>query len=536
MPKAPFRPDTDGFAFVNAWIWDATEIATVRQYVLDSVAIIEGILTPFLLAAEGPVLAAELGIPIFGPLLVEETIKAQTNAIVNAIMNALEPQVQGFCGGMAFTSLDYWRQGWVLPRGTNANDQPQPSTPIGTALREYIWNRLLDSLNANAITFVKWTAILNAPFGPGATWLRDQTKDELQTLRSRIDGGNPVTVGLIGTSINPFNNHQVVIYGYQDNPDNTVTLFAYDNNNPDTEVTYRMDFSQSQLNVKESVDPGARGPMRGLFCTVYVPKTPPRSIVLRQGLAVSPSVTGVNNPVGVQLTVANIGFHASPKFTLVVGGADTAPAQEASPTSVAEGATRAFSGTLKFSTIGGHQIRALATLQAKDGLQLTKTLPAETSAANPAGNVVIVGERLIDADVETTCEVWNTQGGKARFTVRVDDMGSGLTFAWTVTGATVLSGANSNLLEVQLPAQAGVAVTLGVTVKRPDGGSSEYLKLTDCSSKRLSRFRYGMSSWQFCRAKSALRRSVLRNGVGQQLISIASTTNIKILRPCLPRV
>ena len=88
------------------------------------------------------------------------------------------------------------------------------------------------------------------------------------------------------------------------------------------------------------------------------------------------------------------------------------------------------------------------------------------------GSVVIVGERLIDADTQTVCQVPIIAGEISRFSVRVDDMGTGLTFAWTATGASIVSGATSQQVEVQLPAQAGASVTLGVTVKRPDGGMS----------------------------------------------------------------
>jgi hypothetical protein len=59
-------------------------------------------------------------------------------------------------------------------------------------------------------------------------------------------------------------------------------------------------------------------------------------------------------------------------------------------------------------------------------------------------------------------------------------MGSGLTYAWTATGAVITGGASSNQVSVQLPAQAGANVTLSVIVTRPDGGfsSGNYTFLT----------------------------------------------------------
>jgi hypothetical protein len=151
---------------------------------------------------------------------------------------------------MAFASLDYWRKSWVVPRGIGPNDQPQRTSPTGTALRNYIWTRLLDSVKNNVGTFLEWMAILHFD-GSGATTLRDKTKTEIAKLKSHINSGMPVTVGLIGTTWNPLENHQVLVYGFDDNMDGTVTLFAYDNNAPGVETTYKMNFSGAALEVAE---------------------------------------------------------------------------------------------------------------------------------------------------------------------------------------------------------------------------------------------------------------------------------------------
>jgi hypothetical protein len=470
MPRAHYRPETDGFAFTNSWTFDATETAILTKLVTDAVDVIEIVLSPLIAAAEGPVLAAEAGVPFIGPWLVAKTIEAENDAIVNAIVQAVTAQNYGLCGGMAFASLDYWLRGWIVPRGTGPNDQPQRTTPTGTALRDYIWTRLLQSVKDNVGTFLQWMAVLHFEGGPGASWLRDQTKLEVAKLRARIKAGTPVTVGLIGTTWNPLDNHQVLVYGFEDNPDSTITLFVYDNNFPNTETTYRIDFSGSALQVNESQPTGARGPMRGLFCTTYAPSTPPRTVVLRKGLAISPQVTGTGNPVNVQATAANIGYHASPAMSLVIAGDSGAPVQEAATTPLGEGAARSLAGHLSFASVGNHKIGLVASLGTVAGMTITKFLPPEDSAESPSGSVVIVGERLIDADTQTVCQVPNIAGEVSRFSVRVDDMGAGLTFAWTATGASIVSGATSQQVDVQLPAQAGASVTLGVTVKRPDGG------------------------------------------------------------------
>src|SRR5260370_911061 len=163
MTRAHYRPETDGFAFTNDWTFDTTETATLTQLVTDAVDVIEIVLAPLILVAEG--------------------------------------------------------------------------------------------------------AVLHFEGGPGATWLRDQTKNELVKLKARIKSGTPVTVGLVGTTWNPLFNHQVLVYGFNDNPDETTTLFVYDNNAPGVETTYRMDFSGPELQAVESPPFGDRAPLDGLICT-----------------------------------------------------------------------------------------------------------------------------------------------------------------------------------------------------------------------------------------------------------------------------
>ena len=83
------------------------------------------------------------------------------------IIAAVRAPGYGMCGGMAFASLDYWLNNWVVPRGNNRHDQPQRTSPQGTALRDYLWNRLLQiSLPHNR------------------SWLRASSKQHLLLSRS----------------------------------------------------------------------------------------------------------------------------------------------------------------------------------------------------------------------------------------------------------------------------------------------------------------------------------------------------------------
>ena len=136
MPRTQYRPEVDGFAFTNTWTWEPTDIATLTGIVTGALGAVEVALAPLIAVVEAPVFAAELAVPFIGPWLVYKTIQAENNAIINAIVGAIDVGTYGLCGGMAFSSLDYWHKGWVVPRGNGQNDQPQDGTPLGTALRE----------------------------------------------------------------------------------------------------------------------------------------------------------------------------------------------------------------------------------------------------------------------------------------------------------------------------------------------------------------------------------------------------------------
>jgi hypothetical protein len=356
MPRTKYRPEVDGYAFTNTWTWEPTDIATITGIVTDALGAVEVALAPLIAIAEAPVFAAELAVPFIGPWLVAKTIEAENKAIINGIVGAITVGTYGLCGGMAFSSLDYWHKSWVVPRGNGPKDQPQDGTPQGTALREYIWNRLLQSVKDNIWTFLEWMAILHFGGADGGAELRDKTKSQLVTLRSIINSGRPVTVGLIGTTWNPLDNHQILIYGFEDNADGSTTLFAYDNNFPSVETTIKLHFNGSTLQADESDPSPDRGPLRGVFCTTYTPSTPPLADVLSHGLTVSPSVTGVGKPVKVSMTAANVGFHNSPSFQLVVAGDSGAPVMDVAAASIPAGGNRSLLGNLSFTGIGNHKI------------------------------------------------------------------------------------------------------------------------------------------------------------------------------------
>jgi hypothetical protein len=468
MPRTKFRPETDGYAFKNQWAYDNTELATLTNLITDAVDAIEVVLSPIITAAVAPLVVAEAGVPFIGPWLVAETIGKANEAIVNGIVDAIQPGGFGLCGGMAFSAYDYFLKGWALPRGNGPTDQPQRTSPSGSALRDYIWSRLIDSVRDNAATFLQWMAVLHFEGGPGATWLRDQTGVQLDILRARIDGGAPVTLGLVGTTWNPLDNHQVLCYGYSGNGDGTTTLFLYDNNAPGVESTTRLDFSGSELSAIES-SKGPRGELRGLFCTSYAPKTPPKAVVLHAGVTLARPDTGLNQPVGLQLSAANDFYHNSPSLRLTVVSDLGSVVQEPSSNPIAEAGSRSFSSQLTFNVPGKHHVTVVADLGAPAGFDITKQLPPEGVMQSPTATLTVFGDRYIGPANFKMCDVYNVIGTTVTYEVDVSDMGPGATIEWTVTGAVVEGSSTSKQVTLKLPNYPGALVNVKVKVSLPDG-------------------------------------------------------------------
>lgn len=253
--RTGFRPATDGFAFVNAWRFDERETADMGKTLSYSVDRMTGAL----------------------PASMRGLVGNSAGTLVRTWTQNLIPEEYGMCGGMAFAALDYHKQGIPVPRGGIFDQQPQRTDPQGGKLRAYLWQRQVESFQANAPQMLAWMAMLHMPLlGGGAGWLLQQTRTEWHTLKQHIDAGNPHPLCLLGTTANPFNNHQVLATGYADPGDGTGTIFLYDMNCPRREQTIALDMRQSDhLRATESCPSPPRGDLRGFFCETYTPATPP---------------------------------------------------------------------------------------------------------------------------------------------------------------------------------------------------------------------------------------------------------------------
>jgi hypothetical protein len=117
----------------------------------------------------------------------------------------------GLCGGMSYAALDYFNAGQAIPR-----QRYRPAN--GSELFAYIKNRQGTSLERNVD---KWLELGFNPFGSRTSeffnWgIQGFNGGRLQELRTEIDAGRPVALGLFAAGDGGFSSHhhQVIAIGY----------------------------------------------------------------------------------------------------------------------------------------------------------------------------------------------------------------------------------------------------------------------------------------------------------------------------------
>lgn len=306
----PFEAERDGYLFTNGG-WPITEedASVLRRRYQKHIDLLFGIGIAKLRTRLKEI---AIPVPVVGLMwLPEEAIDFVTNKVSEDLRNQLLDKVisafpgkYGRCGGMAFSAYDFFLIGWPV---TSFNVKPASGT-----LRQYIWNRLLDSLELNAATFFEWLMILHIlpvistlasaalgaaigniigfPLGPalgaflagkndvlglgGADDLLQKTRDHWGQLRMRLDREAAWPVGFVyGSTPNPIDQHQVLAIGYEDNGDGTAILKIWDNNHGAMWSIIRLDFRGSELNAD-----GTSDPLKGIICEEYSFKMPPASL------------------------------------------------------------------------------------------------------------------------------------------------------------------------------------------------------------------------------------------------------------------
>ena len=310
MPRIRFRPNTDGFAFANGFDLTAGELATVKDIVKKASGVALTALSPGfgLLDALGLL----VGIP---PGTIEAAAAiAITAGAVDGLIDTNFSHT-GLCGGMAWTACDYWMQGWAVNRGDDTVTLAALTDPRARALRDYLWNRHLDTYAAGvAADTLIWLAILKLipeGAGGGPRALMARSRGEWRKLKAVLDQGRPCPLALIYDVWNPGKNHQLLAYGYDGDLPGTVTIYAYDNNSPDTETVLTYEFGAAQF----------EGDDRGFFVPSYSPKRPPLGLGLVQSLTAAPHAPyTVGEHVTFSYAVGNVGCGTSVGFTRGVHG------------------------------------------------------------------------------------------------------------------------------------------------------------------------------------------------------------------------
>jgi len=181
-------------------------------------------------------------------------------------------RTSGRCGGMAYAALDYFSLHRAAPKFVPV--PPARVPPDGHPLADYLLHRQLESFaNDSALRFISWTVFPDEglPFAKG---VRHWTAAEIPELKSSIDRGVPVVIGLIGArSLSNVgrHNHQAVAFGYR-LVRGGVDVLIYD---PNTHgVTSVLHWKKGESLIQASNRPGR--PWRGLFVHDYAARVPPK--------------------------------------------------------------------------------------------------------------------------------------------------------------------------------------------------------------------------------------------------------------------
>jgi len=304
MPLLPWRTDADGFQFKNTWTFD-----TAEQGVLAGLAAAVAPAAVAQVAALDPAIAAD-------PALMSELLTASLAA--GGITAAVTLPTYGLCGGMTYSSLDYWLAKTALPSGGQVNDQPLRTIPTQAPVRSFIWNRLIDSLTSGGCLqqTIAWSLVLNQlpqALGGGAQRLLAWTQNEWPKIKSSIDAGTPCPIGLLYAGRNIWDQHQILVYGY-DSLSHGARLYVYDCNKPhafgDTAFDPQKDFITFDLSgaTLRATSPGDWSPntLAGFFATKYSPKTPPGGLDTSFGKFVTwDGLSDFMTAYGAALRIAN---------------------------------------------------------------------------------------------------------------------------------------------------------------------------------------------------------------------------------------
>ncbi len=311
----PFDAPTDAFHFMNIFPITEENGQQIRARFQSALNSLMGVTTD---RFKTPLDDIDLNVTGIGPKIsIPDVIKGQVLQRIGAdligevgakIVGAI-PGHFGRCGGMAFAGYDFFLHGFPV------DERLGTSPPATGVLGDYIFDRLLDSLELNVVRFVDLVVSLHVLpiLGQGATIALlaaagsfagpigaaigalvgtqvdifrlggpgsalEATRGDWPSLKRILDQEAAVPVGYIfGSSANPIDQHQVLAIGYKDDGDGTATLTVWDNREGNVSRDLALDFRGSELQVGNALNGEA---LKCVFVEKYSPQAPPSSLKL----------------------------------------------------------------------------------------------------------------------------------------------------------------------------------------------------------------------------------------------------------------
>ena len=313
----PFQPATDAFRFSNGTDFSAAELEELSGIVPTTLLNLVHLACVTEVKKTLESISIEAGVKvslydILGASVIEGLSGEWFLKLLAEIVEPIKHRVThgGACGGMAFAGYDFYLHGWPVGHLGAAY-------PTSGALHDFIFQRLLNSLDLNGATFVDWwakvhvlpkvatvvnAAVLSAaggvafPLGTavgawigGRTHLFDfggpqlllgPTKAQWPAIKDKLDQEPAWPVGLIySDSGNLLDQHQVLACGYTDNGVEQ-TLEIWDNNDANRATILDIDFRGPEVSVaaRSGNLQYANRHIKGFFLEEYVARQPPASL------------------------------------------------------------------------------------------------------------------------------------------------------------------------------------------------------------------------------------------------------------------
>ena len=186
--------------------------------------------------------------------------------------------IYGLCGGMSASALDMFLANRAIP---NVSTTPANGAPI----QSYLYQRQIASFGAFGAVVLRFFDWMGLPDGT-ANGTQKITWDEFtQKIQPRLDQFIPVPIAIQyvkwADTHDIFQNHQVLAYRYETNPDGSLSIFVYDPNFPNRDdnriEAQRVDLGGglSGLACVQRIGTVQSKKMYGFFEMAYQPVLPP---------------------------------------------------------------------------------------------------------------------------------------------------------------------------------------------------------------------------------------------------------------------